>query len=139
MKNRIVKLLIYISCIAFGIIFAVIGIHQYKTKDLYDSPATATVVDIEQEWEDDGDSRTLVTTAYITYEVDGVKYEHVESPTSSSSMKIGDEVEILYQSQNPEKYTGTNIATTSIIFIIVGIVVAIAGLFITLRFFIRGR
>ena len=139
MKNRVVKLFVNIACIAFGIIFAVVGIHQLKTKDLYDSTATATVVDIEEHWESDGDGQTLVTTAYITYEVDGVKYEHVESPSSSSSMKIGDEVEILYQSGNPEKYTGTNIGTLSIVFICVGSVVALAGVFFTLRLLLMGK
>lgn len=138
--NRIFRLLFPLFAIALGIIALVIGIHTRSTMHLYDTSAKATVVDIEESWETDADGgNTLVKTPYIDYEVNGTKFQHVLSPVQEDRLEIGDTVDILYQSSNPEKIAAPDIGTSSVIFIIVGIVVtlgALIGLAITV---IRGR
>ena len=103
---------------------------------------TATVVDIQQEWEssaDPDDPDRLVDTAYIDYEVDGKKYEHVLAPEQNGNMKVGDTVDILVQSQNPEKISALNPTKGGIIFIVVGVIAAIGGCVSTIRAFIKRR
>ena len=116
--------------VIFGIVFMVIGIIQFANRGKYDSTLTATIVDIQSEWESsgaEGDADRLVKTAYIEYEVDGVKYSHVLSPVQNDSYSVGDYIEILYQSSDPSKISSQNIAATSFIFIGLGAVAAIVG------------
>ena len=138
--NTMSKKIFPIFCVVLGIIALVVGIHQRSTKDLYDSTVKATVVDVEENWETDADDvQKLVKTPYISYEVNGVKYESVVSPVQDDDLEVGDTVEILYQSQNPEKISAPNIGTSSIIFIVVGAVVTLGGLFGTVITFLRRR
>ncbi|MBR7070925.1 MAG: hypothetical protein IKI29_02005 [Clostridia bacterium] len=137
--KKLMPMLMSIVAVIAGVVFIIAGIHSLATKDLYDSTVTATVVDVQEEWDNsDPDDSRLVTTVFIDYEIDGVKYEHVESPESNSGMKIGDKVEILYQSKDPSKISAKNITTGAIIFIVVGALLAIGGVFATVKSFIRG-
>ena len=128
--NNIKRMVVPLLALVLGVIALVIGIHQNSTKHLYDSTAKASIADIEESWETEADTdmQKLVKTAYIDYEVNGIKYEHVLSPVQDDDFKIGDTVDILYQSSNPEKISAPNIGTTSVIFIIVGALVAVGGL-----------
>ena len=128
-----IALLMTILMIGLGIAAIVMGIHQLAEKDLYDSTVTATVSDIEEEWNQTGEDSTLETTVYIDYEIDGVTYTHVPAPEQKNNMQVGDKVDILYQSQNPEKISGQNITGTSVIFIALGAVVTLVGCITTLR------
>lgn len=137
---NIKKLLFTLLIVALGIIALVVGIHSNATKDLYDSTVKATVVDIDESWETDADDvERLVKTPYITYEVNGVKYENVVSSVQDDNLNVGDTVEILYQSGNPEKISAPNIGTSSVIFIVVGAVVTLAGLIGTALTVLRRR
>ena len=135
--QKIAKILIPIVAVVVGVVFVISGISSLKNKDLYDSKVIATVVDIQEEWVNDGEDSHTETRVYIDYEVDGKEYKHVEAPESNAKTKIGDKVEILYQSQNPEMIEGHHITSKSVIFIIVGIVVVIGGIFGTLRGFFK--
>ncbi len=138
--KRLIPIIMSIAAVAVGIIFIISGVQTLLNKDLYDSTVTATVVDVQEEWDySDPDDSRLVTTVYIDYEIDGVKYEHVESPEQSSNMKIGDKVDVLYQSKDPSKISAQNITTGAVIFIIVGSLAALAGLFSTIRVIIKRR
>ena len=138
--KKFLPIIVSVLIIVLGIVFVVSGIHTLATKDLYDSSVTATVVDVEEYWDNsDPENSQLVTTCYIDYEVNGVKYEHVESPVSDGNMEIGDTVEILYQSQNPEKISAPNITSGGIIFIVVGVVAAVGGCISAIRAFVRRR
>lgn len=128
--NKLLSIVLSVIMCVAGIAFAIVGIVQFKNRDLYDSTVTATIVDIQEEWETattEDEIDRLVKTAYIDYEVNGVKYEHVLSPVQDDSFNVGDTVDILYQSQNPEKISDQNVAKTAFIFIGLGAVVAIAG------------
>ena len=138
--KKFLPVLMSLAAVVIGIVFIAVGIHTLSTKDLYDSTVNAVIVDYEEHWETDADNeQRLVTTYYIDYEVNGVKYEHVESPEQNMGMNVGDTVEILYQSQNPEKISAKNITSGGIIVIVVGALVAIGGCFSGIKFFIKMR
>lgn len=140
--NSLKKFILPLFAVVLGIIALVVGIRTNATKHLYDSTVTATVVDVQEDFvaaTDENETDHFEKTAYITYEVNGVKYENVQSPYNDENVEIGDKVDILYQSQNPEKYAATNNATAGIAFIIVGAVVTLIGLAGTVITFLRRR
>ena len=134
--NKLISIILSVVAVIAGIAFVVAGIVQIANKDKYDSTVTATIVDIQEEWEtatDPDDVDKLVKTAYIDYEINGVKYEHVLSPEQDDNYKVGDTVEILYQSENPEKISSKNITLSAFIFIGLGLAVAVFGCVSTLK------
>lgn len=134
--NKLISIILSVVAVIAGIAFVVVGIVQIANKDKYDSTVTATIVDIQEEWEtatDSDDVDRLVKTAYIDYEINGVKYEHVLSPEQDDNYKVGDTVEILYQSENPEKISSKNITLSAFIFIGLGLAVAVFGCVSTLK------
>ena len=141
--NQFRKFGLPLLAIVLGVVALIVGIRQNSTKLLYDSTVKATIVDIEESWETDPDpdvdTERLVKTAYIDYAVNGTKYEHVLCPVQDDNAKVGDTVEILYQSSNPEKISAPNISTTAVVFIIVGAVVAVGGLLGLVFVFIKRR
>ena len=113
-----ISIVMSVAAVVFGVVFAVSGIKTIAEKDLYDTQITATVVDVQEEWEsaaDPDEPDRLVNTAYIDYEIDGTKYEHVLAPEQDDSLKVG------------------------VIFIILGALVAIAGCVSAVRVFIKKR
>ena len=104
--NKIMRILFPIIAIAFGIFAIVSGVQKMQTKDQYDASTTAVIEGIEREWtgvdEDGFDEYDY--KVYVTYEVDGQKYENREYPGYNSSMQKGDEIEIVYDSSNPEHF-----------------------------------
>ena len=109
---------------------------------MYDTQITATVVDVQDEWESTGDpddAGHLVHTAYIDYEAGGKKFEHVLAPEQNNKLKTGDTVEILVQSGNPEKISAPDPAKGGAIFIVAGALAAVVGCVSTIRFFIKKR
>ncbi|MBR2101116.1 MAG: hypothetical protein IJ927_07395 [Eubacterium sp.] len=140
--KRFFPIILSITAVAFGIVFVISGIKTIANKDLFDTQITATVVDIQEELQIATDPEgvdEIVNVAYIDYEYGGKKFEHVESPEQNNKLKIGDTVEILVQSKNPEKISALNPTKGGIIFIVVGAVAAIAGGLSALKLFIRKR
>jgi hypothetical protein len=138
--KKLLPIIISIGVVVFGIGFAISGISTIANKDKFDTQITATVVDVQEEWEVSGDPDQpdrLVHTAYIDYEVDGKKYEHVLAPEQDDNLKVGDTVEILAQSQNPEKISALNPTKGGIIYIVFGAVAAVAGCVSTIKAFIK--
>ena len=140
--KKTINIIMSVAAVVFGVVFAVTGIKTISEKDLYDTQITATVVDVQEEWESSADPEEpdrLVNTAYIDYEFDGKKYEHVPAPEQDDNIKVGDSVDILVQSKNPEKISGLNPTKGGVIFIVLGILVAIAGCVSSVRTFIKKR
>ncbi len=134
--NKLISIILSIAVVVVGIAFAIVGVVQFTNKDKYDSTVKATIVDIEEEWQaatDPDDIDGFVKTAYIDYEVNGVKYEHVVSPVQDDNYEVGDTVDILYQSQNPEEISGQNITSASIAFIGFGLLSAVIGCVMTIK------
>ncbi len=137
--NKIIKLIFPIVAIVFGVIAIVSGAHKLQSKHLYDASTTAVITGIEREWsgtDEDGFDQ-YDYHVYVNYEVDGKKYENMEYPGYSSSMKNGDELEILYQSSNPENFAEKNITGNAMIFLGVGIVLVLGGAIAEVRTFIK--
>ncbi len=140
--KKTISIVMSVAAVVFGIVFAVTGIKTISEKDLYDTQITATVVDVQEEWESSADPEEpdrLVNNAYIDYEFDGKKYEHMPAPEQDDNIKVGDTVDILVQSKNPEKISGLNPTKGGVIFIVLGILVAIAGCVSSVRLFIKKR
>lgn len=140
--KKTISIVMSVAAVVFGIVFAVSGIKTISEKDLYDTQITAAVVDVQEEWESSADpdeADRLVNTAYIDYEINGKKYEHVPAPEQDDNIKVGDSVDILVQSKNPEKISGLNPTKGGVIFIVLGILVAIAGCVSSVRLFIKKR
>ncbi|MBQ9599798.1 MAG: hypothetical protein IJR33_08345 [Clostridia bacterium] len=140
--KKTISIVMSVAAVVFGVVFAVSGINTISEKDLYDTQITAEVVDVQEEWESSADpdeADRLVNTAYIDYEFDGKKHEHVPAPEQDDNIKVGDTVDILVQSKNPEKISGLNPTKGGVIFIVLGILVAIAGCVSSVRLFIKKR
>lgn len=140
--KKTISIIMSVAAVVFGTVFAVSGIKTISEKDLYDTQITAAVVDVQGEWESSADpdeADRLVNTAYIDYEINGKKYEHVPAPEQDDNIKVGDTVDILVQSKNPEKISGLNPTKGGVIFIVLGILVAIAGCVSSVRLFIKKR
>ena len=137
--NRILKFVFPIVMAVFAVILIVAGVKKLQSRRLYDASTKAVIVGIEREWTgtDEDGFDTYDYKVYVDYEVDGKKYENREYPGYNSSMKKGDEVEILYQSSNPENFAEKNVTGNSVIMIVIGAVLALAGVFMGLRAFIR--
>lgn len=140
--KKFLPVIMPIVAVVAGIIFVISGISTIANKDKFDTQITATVVDIQEEWESSADPDEpdrLVHTAYIDYDIDGKKYEHVLAPEQNDNMIIGDTVDILVQSQNPEKISALNPTKGGIIFIAVGAIVAVVGCVSTIKMFVKRR
>ena len=140
--NQFNKYLLPGFAFIMGVIALIVGIYTNATKDRFDMTVTATVVDVQEELNTaaaDEDVGRYEIKAYITYEVNGVKYENVESPYNNDDVKIGDKADILVQSQNPTKYAAVDNAKSGKYFIIIGAVVAAFGLGGTVITFIKRR
>ena len=133
---KIVRLIIPVIAIVLGIIAVISGVRKLVNKDLYDSTVTATIVDIQEEWDHSGEDSTLIYHVYVDYEVDGVKYEHVESPEADNTMRVGDKIDLLYQSKDPTELSGKNITGNSVLIIAIGAVVAVGGIIAEIKAFV---
>ena len=134
--QKIVRLIIPVIAIVLGIVAVISGVRKLANKDLYDSTVTATIVDIQEEWDHSGEDSTLIYHVYVDYEVDGVKYEHVESPEADNTMRVGDKIDLLYQSKDPTELSGKNITGSSILIIAIGAVVAVGGIVAEIKAFV---
>lgn len=137
--NKIMRILFPIIAIAFGIFAIVSGVQKMQTKDQYDASTTAVIEGIEREWKgvDEDGFDEYDYKVYVTYEVDGQKYENREYPGYNSSMQKGDEIEIVYDSSNPEHFAEKNITGNSIIFIAVGAVLTLGGVAAIIKAVVR--
>jgi len=133
---KIVRLIIPVIAIVLGIVAVISGVRKLANKNLYDSTVTATIVDIQEEWDHSGEDSTLIYHVYVDYEVDGVKYEHVESPEADNTMRVGDKIDLLYQSKDPTELSGKNITGNSILIIAIGAVVAVGGIIAEIKAFV---
>ena len=137
--KKVFSIVFAVVMVVFGVIAAVSGVKKMQSKDLYDAAATATIVGIEREWQgvDEDGFDQYDYHVYVDYEIDGQKYEQKEYPGYSSSMKVGDTLDILYQSSNPENFCEKNITGNSMIMIGVGVVLALAGVFLAVKAIVR--
>ena len=96
MVTRLIKRFIPIIVSLMLVVFGVIGIFapekDYKT-------AIGRIVAIEDYWDSIDD--TITYEVYIDYKANGKNFNHAYYPSYDSSMKIGDEVTVLYDPYDP--------------------------------------
>ena len=125
MNNRAVNKLVALPFIIAGIVFAVAGYFLYNNNQKFKSIAketNATIIEINSE-----DTRVKVE-----FNADNKKYT-VELSEYSSSMKVGGSITVYYDPSNPENVRSTVGGTISYIFMGLGIVVAVSGLFVMIK------
>ena len=128
-----------IIAIVVGIVVIVMGVKNLNSRKLYDASTTGVIVGIEREWtgtDEDGFDQYNYTV-YIDYEVDGQKFENVQYPSYDSSMKKGDEVEVLYQSSDPTNIAEGNLTGNATIMIVIGAVCTLFGAAAVVKSIIR--
>lgn len=137
--RKILNIIFPIAAVVLGIVVIVFGVNKLNSKKLYDASVTGVISGIEREWSGtDADGFDEYDyTVYVNYEVDGKKYENVEFPTYDSSMQKGDEIEILYQSDNPQNIAESNIAGNAAIMIVIGSVFALIGAAMGIKAIVR--
>lgn len=98
------------TSIIIGVVFIVVGLLMFTRfdPDAYDVKATGTIVEIEEYYDYTGDKMQLAHTVYIDYSAGDTKYEHVEFVEYNHKMKVGDEVEFYYMSDDPTQIAGTD-------------------------------
>lgn len=135
MNKKLKGIISSVIILVIGVVMLISGIHSYTTRNEYDTTTKAKIVDIQEELNPTAqeDENQYETKVYITYEVNGVKYEHVESPVINPGMNVGDEIEILYKSSDPSKIASGNVGTTSIIFIAAGGVASVVAVVVFIK------
>ena len=94
--NRFLSLLLSATAIVAGLLFIAGGVVQLVNKETYDLTVPATVVEINEEI--DSETNSVVNVAYVDFEVNGVKHEHVRAYEQYGNLSVGDTVEISYRS-----------------------------------------
>lgn len=96
-----------------GVFVLAISIYSIHVTKSMDGVAVAIVSDVvkSQEWVQNGDDSSYETvyTQFVTYEVDGVKYENVELGECSKDTKVGDVIQIAFDTKDPTRITTPDI------------------------------
>lgn len=125
-----------IGVIIFGIVFAIIGIFVIIKGNEQAKRCTeetvGIVIDIKEELSTDDDGRTIYTYYPVIQYTVGDRTITKKSSSGSSSMayNLNDKVDILYNPNKVEEYIIKGDKTSNIIgivFIVLGIIVCIAG------------
>ena len=148
--NNVIKKMGKISSIATGIgvflvgaIILAISLFAYFNYHDLDGKVMATISNIKKERKEEiyideenlNEDEQYNYTVYVDYEVDGKEYKNIELNSYNSSMKIGQTIEIQYDLNNPSKIQGQNGKTFILIFIVIGSLVIIFGIYETIKGF----
>lgn len=102
----------------------------------------ATIVDIKEdvEYDDFDDEYETDYTVFVSYEVDGKKYENVKLSYYTSSMRIGNPVTIYCDPENPSEFRvkyGLNVV--GIVLYVLGGILSIGGIIIVICSFVKKK
>lgn len=130
------KILTAVISLVIGIIFIVVSILLLsKNANTNYAEITGTIVDITEEWNPtaDVDEDQYDHHTFVDYTVDGKEYKHVELGQYSSTMKIGDKVDFLYNVDDPAEISSKGGKLFGIIGIVAGVLIIVIGIFSFLR------
>ena len=128
-----------ILSILIGLGFVVLGAFLLLNPKSYDSSATAVISSIEvtgQEWTEDANGFSElrdVYTVYVDYEFNGASVTHAELNEWSSTMKVGDELEIQFNAADTAHVAKAGFSFMPIIFIAAGAAVSAFGVISIVR------
>lgn len=124
------QLTFFIGLLIVGVVFSIVGVISLKEPKIDGIEVEAKIVNIEEEktGEDADGLDTYDYHVYVDYtDKDGVEHSNVESYKYSSSMKVGDTINVEYNPENPEEIVHQSLIG-DIIFIIVGLVCVIVSI-----------
>ncbi len=121
------------GAILLGLIFIGIGIYLLFNPTEYEHTASASISKIEVtggEWVNDGESDTYreTYTVYVDYSFDGREIKDAELSGYSSSMEVGDSIEIQFNSDDLMFVSETGFDLLPIVFIVLGGISAAVGI-----------
>lgn len=131
MKSNAARLLTTFAPLVVGIIAIVLGILFLANPHDNYKETTAVISEIEEYY--DTVDETYKHNTFIDYEVDGVKYTHVEFGAYDSSYVEGKEITIKYNPDNPSQIESGNRTVGGIIFLVLGVLFVGFSVFKILR------
>lgn len=128
------------SAIAFliGLVFFVLGIYLLINPTEYEYTADAVISKIEVtggEWEDDGDSSVYreTYTVYVDYVFQGREIKNAALSSYDSRMKVGDSIEIQFNSDDLMFVSQTGFDLLPVVLIVMGGGAVALGIFEILK------
>ncbi len=104
--NHYRRFLLTVILTVIAAILLVAGILITKNANKGYIETTATIVDITSE--QGIDPEDTVYHAYVDYTVDGTEYHHIALNTYDGTYKVGKQVTVMYNPQNPAEIVGKN-------------------------------
>ncbi len=101
--SKVISVIVGLMFLAGGLLF----FFKYDPA-AYDTPATGTIVEINEYYDYTGEDSQLMHDVYIDYKAGDEVFEHAPYFEYNSSMKVGDEVEFFYMSSDPSQIAGSN-------------------------------
>ena len=124
MDNPIAKILVPIILLISGIVFLVLGINALTAVNSFtEISAVVSKIEIQQSADPD---ESPSSTIYVKYKMNGKEYNEILQ-FSGSDYTEGETVKVLCDPNNPSYVTGATM-TSSIIYIVIGAVMALIGL-----------
>lgn len=121
--GKLLDLVLRIGALLLSLVFVGVGIFLLCNPTAYDSQTTAEITKIESDggsW--DGDTFEENFTVYVRYEAGGKTYENIPLNSYSSSMQVGDTLEIQYNAAEPETIATTGFDILPIVLIAAGLI-----------------
>ncbi|MDO4811800.1 MAG: DUF3592 domain-containing protein [Eubacteriales bacterium] len=123
-----------LSFVAVGIFFIVISILILRAPKTDYIPTTATIVDIIEKYDPMDDE--IDHQVFVDYKANGKSYRHAALGSYSSSMQVGDRVDIEYAADDPSHIQTPGSGKIVYIVLGVGILSTLGGAVMTVRRFI---
>lgn len=129
-----------ITAVLFGLAFIVLGVYLLLNPPQYDFSATAQISKIEVtggEWVDDIDGHSVYQdtyTVYVSYEFDGKTVTDAELNSYSSSMKVGDSIEIAFNADDTAHVSEAGFSFMPLIAVGLGLALAVTGVIGFIKF-----
>ena len=128
-----------IGLILLGLAFFALGVYVLLNPAHYDSSATAVISKIEvtgSEWVDYGsDNQVLEDTyaVYVSYSFNGTEIKDAELDCYSSTMKVGDSIDIEFNADDTSHVSEAGFDFMPIIFMVAGAAAAAIGVIQLIR------
>lgn len=105
--SKVITIIVGLMFLAGGLFFFL----KYDPAE-YDTPATGTIVEINEYYDTVGEDSQLMHDVYIDYKAGDEVFEHIPYFGYDSSMKVGDEVNFFYMSSDPSQIAGADKEST---------------------------
>ena len=125
MKNRLTNLIVSLICVVAAVVTVMIGVRMNNNRKTY-LPTTGVITKIDIVYgtgADDNDEYHV----FVKYSVDGTEYEE-ELGEYSAGMHEGDDVDLLYNPDNPRQLQKAGLTSIIIAFVFSGLSILVAAI-----------